>query len=298
MFATNEYFYPRTRVTNIYSVPPQYNTLIAQKLPTTVPSQSFPTLLNQNQNAYGYNSLSHDNDMVGYYNMTSAYGETCEPSYMIAKCPENKQIRVFNPEEIVVSSSALPNTNQFISEGYADAPNKYNSPGQILFYTSKNCVHCATAREEYKKILGTKFDEVFDVRDVTSNTKNQQDLTNYGGTGVPFFVNPTTHNKVIGYLPFHELISKLNATQIKDIVKKIQDLNLIVYIANGCQHCVRLKKLLGQYSSFIEYRNKDDPRFASEVRIIKGFPFITSKTTNKSYLGVPPSLTELIQQLN
>ena len=160
-------------------------------------------------------------------------------------------------------------------------------------------MHCANAKAEYQKILGAKFNDVFDVRDVTSNTKNQQDLTNNGGTGVPFFVNPTTQNKVIGYLPFNQLLSKLNASSsLKDLDAKIRGLNLTVYYANGCSHCIRLKKLLEPYQSVIEYRNKDDPRFASEVRIIKGFPFIISKKTNKSYLGVPPSVNDLVQQLN
>jgi len=292
---TNEFTNSLTSISNNYSVPPQYNTLIAKKLPPTTPSQSFPTILVQNQHQYGYNSLTHDSDQVGYYNLVTAYGNNCEPNYVVAKCPENKVLREFNPKETTVSPSASPQSTMYISEGYNPPKHK------ILFFTKDNCVHCTNALNEYKQALGNKFNDHFVVKNI-NNKDNLQELNNLGGTGTPFFVSTQNYNKVLGHKPLKDLLSNLNyvpsgnvnvTTPTNPSANTLADLKLLIFTTNGCQHCDNLKKMLGNNNQFVEYAKPTH----SLHKVVKGYPFILSQKTQKTFLGAPKSLPDLINQL-
>jgi len=291
--STSEYTNTLTsNLYNIYAVPPMYNSIIAEKLPSSVPSQSFPTILVQDQKEFGYNSLTHDSDLTGYYSRNSAYGSNCEPPYVVAKCPDNRVIRPFHPKDIISSANiASPHTN--ITEGY-------NSPPKILFFTKDGCIHCKKAYDEYKQILGSQFDEIFIVKNV-SNPANLKELQQYGASGLPFFVSASSSrpNSVLGHRPFHQLLNELNVNSstpssnqnVEDIIKQLQ---IVVLTIPNCIHCKKVKELLAPYSKDIMYAKANHPLQG----IVKGFPFIMSERTKKSYLGTPSSIQELIKALH
>jgi len=272
---------------NIYAVPPQYNTLIAQKLPATVPSQSYPTILVQNQKEYGYNALTHDSDQMGYYSLTTAYGNKCEPSYIIAKCPENRVIRPFNPSAPI--ANVQPSTSMYVAEGFVNPPHK------ISFYTDDNCKHCKKALDEYKNSLGKQFDHQFIVKNV-KDPRYKKELTDMGAKGLPFFVSSDQKQKVLGYHSLPDLMSNFQSSSpsASSLTEELKKLKLVVFSTPNCPYCNKFKDMLGANISVVQFARENHPLYKQ----VKGYPFILSEQTKKSYLGAPPSLQDLIHSLS
>ena len=279
-----------------------YNTLIANKLPPTVPSQHYPVLLEQS-NIYGYDALTHDGDGSNYYNVKAAYGNNCTPSYFVAKCPQNKFIRPFlpDPKDNMVSPSACPVESEMISEGFTTPPPKnlvllVKSLNLTLFY-DKNCPHSKKVIQDMIDTLGAenvhKFVKLKDI----AHKSNEQELTNLGGYAVPFTYSMTTYNSVTGYFPLSKIIHDLQNGDAN--LEKLKELKLKVYVMKGCHFCDKLKHDLLKYAEkYIEYKDGLNPAHKQELANVRGFPHIVSKKTGKSMTGLPQSIEHMIHQLS
>lgn len=266
----------------------QYNTLLAQKLPSTVPSMKYPVLLEQS-NVYGYDALTHNSDNTGYYNLTSAYGNSCNPSFYVAKCPENSYIRSF-PSNSINSSSSCATVSQSISEGYTNS--------KILMFISPMCKFSQQALMEYRS--HPEFNSLFEVLNI-ENPTNEQKLTNLGGYSTPFFYRSDQNIIVNGYFPYSELLSKMKIQenyQSSSEDKKIKDLKIVAYVAKGCHYCTQLKHLLKDHAHDIIYKDASDPNIREELKHIRGFPTLHSLKTKKTHVGYPGDIKTLIHKLS
>jgi len=83
-----------TRPNNVYVQLDRYNenSIIGPPVSPLIPSMQYIQLPLEHT-GYGYDALSHDNDGVGYYSVTSGYGNKCT-SFATAKCPRNEIIGV------------------------------------------------------------------------------------------------------------------------------------------------------------------------------------------------------------
>jgi hypothetical protein len=279
-----------------------YNKLIANKLPPTVPSQHYPVLLEQS-NLYGYDALTHDGDGSNYYNVKNAYGTNCSPSYFVAKCPQNKFIRPFlaSPKDNIVSPSACPVEGEYISEGFATEPPKdllllIKTLHMVLFY-DKHCKHSKQIIQEMIDTIGAENVRKFvQLKDIAYKA-NEQELTNLGGFAVPFIYSQTTSNSVTGYFPLPKIIHDLQNGNVN--LEKIKELQLKIYIMKGCHFCHKLKEeLLKHAEKFIEYKDALHPSNKHEIANVRGFPHIVSKKTGKSITGLPRTIEQLIHDLS
>ena len=114
---TNAYASPSTEYTNLQNY--YKGSQFGPKLPASVPSNGYPTILKQG-NEFGYEALTHDTDGNNYYNVEKAYGNSCQPKYYVAKCPENKFLRPFVPDgnSVVGPPTPCPVKTEGIAEGY------------------------------------------------------------------------------------------------------------------------------------------------------------------------------------
>lgn len=301
MYGTFEYTNSLTSPSNKYGSingNHDYNTLIAQKLPPTIPSQNYPVILEQG-NKYGYDALTHNSDDNNYYNVKNAYGTNCTPNFFVAKCPQNKFIRPFlpGPKEFI-SPSACPVENELISEGFTpDLLSKVKALNLVVFY-DKSCPHSKNTIQSMINTLGAdNVNKFVELRDISKDS-NEQELTNLGGYAVPFIFSRTTNNSVTGYFPLEKTLQDLSSSSNNSLSDKIKNLQLKVYIMKGCHFCDRLKELLQNFQSHIEYRNGLDNRWKNELKNVQGFPHIISSKTGKHLTGLPQSLNHLIKHLS
>jgi hypothetical protein len=70
------------------------------KLPATVPSSKFPTVLD-NSTKHSYSVLTYENNQNGYPSIDSAYTFK-EPKYFVRKSPNNEKIRNFGPSVVPI----------------------------------------------------------------------------------------------------------------------------------------------------------------------------------------------------
>jgi len=264
-----------------------YNTLLAQKLPPTVPSMKYPVVLQQS-NIYGYDALTHDSDHSGYYSLTSAYGNSCEPSFYVAKCPENSYIRSF-PTSSLQSASSCPTVSKSISEGYQNS--------KIQMFVSPLCKYSQQALSEYKS--HPQFSSLFEIFNV-QQPDHEQRLTNLGGYATPFFYKPDQNIMVTGYMPLSDLLAKMKTQENYEspVAQQIKDLKIVAYVAKGCHYCTQLKHLLKEYSHDIMYKEATDPKWKEEMKHITGFPTLHSLTTHKTHVGYPNDVKTLIHKLS
>ena len=303
MYGTSEYNNNLTSLSNDYGSTKgynDYNTLIAQKLPPSVPSMNFPVILEQS-NIFGYDALTRGGDGTNYFNVKTAYGtNNCNPSYFVAKCPQNKFIRTFLPgPKEYVSPSACPVESELVSEGYSpDALSMVKNLGLVFFY-DKNCEHSKNTYQAFVNAIGAEnFHKYVDMRNI-AESKNEQELTNLGGYAVPFLFARRTNNSVTGFMPIEKSLQKLSHTPkpSSSLAERIKDLKIVVYTMEGCHFCEKLKQMLIHFLDFVEFKIGTDPRIAREIEGVRGFPFIKSHKTGKTKMGLPSSVEELVKHL-
>ncbi|NDE15316.1 hypothetical protein EBZ80_10340 [bacterium] len=284
---------------NEYGSGMRYNTLFANKLPETVPSMSFPTILDQTP-IRSYDALTRDSDGTGYYSYLTGYGTSCDQNYFVAKCPENKFLRVFQPgPQQFVSPSASPLPNDLVSEGYTADPLTQIKNLQITMFYDKDCPYCQKAIASIDEAIGAKNrEQLVQLKDVKVG-QNEQELVNLGGYAVPFFVSGLTNNTVTGFFPVDKLLADLAAFKAKNnsTQQQLQDLGIVVYEMENCPYCTSLHSMLAPYQDAVEFKNGLDPANASSLQGVKGFPYIVSKTTGKTVTGCPASIESLIKDL-
>jgi len=314
MFSSGEY-------TNAYASPySEYTHLqhyykgsqFGPKLPASVPSNAYPTILKQG-NEYGYDALTHDTDGTNYYNVEKAYGNSCQPQYYVAKCPENKFIRPFVPSGHT-DMSGCPVKTQPIAEGYQmTTPTPIPSHAlvqelkhlQILFFYDKACPHSRQAMEQYQKELYPEplhkvFLAIYDI----AHEKHEQMLTELGGTATPFFFSKTTNRSVTGFVPSVEALARGLSKPVHEhytpTASPFQDLEIVVFVMQGCVYCDKLKALLKQHGvdKYVEFVDARDPKYRQQLQHVRGFPHYMSKKTGKSSTGYPSTLEKMVASLH
>jgi len=309
MSTTREYNNATVSLYSEYGTQDKYNTLFASKLPDTVPSMNFPTILEQNTfKPYGYNSLTHDSDGTGYYTVKTGYSKDCDPKYNTVKCPQNRVLRPFAPDpKHYISPSACPIENQYVSEGFANDPLSLVKQLKLSFYYNlKTCPHSQKLFNEMVSTIGIEnVKKYVQLKDV-SIPANEQEMTNYGGYAIPFVYSHTTNNNVTGYYPLDTLFKQLLGTKSTNkvpsradpLLTKIIDLDLIIYVLENCIYCKKVKELFKDFINHIKIIDASDPKVKDQVKNFPGFPVILSNKTKKHKLGLPKSIDDIIKELS
>lgn len=265
------------------------------KLPPTVPSSNFPTILQQHPIA-GYDVLTHDTHSQ-YPDVSKAYGNSCKQKYFVRKCPTNKEIRPFNDHSILTPSPVkCPVENQEIVEGFSDL----KSLDVLMFVDmSGKCKFSEKVMEMAKnhKFI-SDFKKVIDI----SKAKNEQIFTNHGGYATPFFFSLKTNKSVTGFVSKDKLVQMLSSHEgyHSPMHSKIHDMKLKVFVMEMCGFCQKLKKMLedaGITENDVEYV-KDLEHYSSELQNVRGFPHVKSMATGKEMTGCPSSVEKLIEHLS
>lgn len=273
-------------------------------LPPTARSQNFPVLMEQS-NKKGYQVLSYGRPGQGYYNVASAYGNSCDPKYYVAECPSNKYVRPFVPdiEAVVFPNSSTSVRNELISEGF-DYP--IIKDLQLHFFFAKNDSNSNKVYNELYKVLRQNLSSTVMLHDIAL-PENKQLLINLGGTMIPFLFSQKTGNSVTGDIPLNEAIAFLlkekqvsqemfSTTPSKTLADVIAGLDINVFVMKGCTYCHKLLDLLQKKGVLHLVKVKDALENRQELNNVSGFPHIVSKN-GKSYTGYNDNLDVIVRNL-
>lgn len=262
-----------------------------------VPNMAF-SIIPQYHTNYGFNTLTHDNNNVGYYNIETGYGQKCE-TFNIASCPSNVPMRPF----ILPKPEPSPSPSIYSSilrENYGSHSSAIKAL-DIHVFTQDNCHYCT----EVKKMIQLHQlpIQVHDLKD----PKNLQLFKKYNGQGVPFFVSTKTHKTHTG-LPSNVsvLVAKLSSDNSPSsgntLRDQIKDLNIILLLSHSCGYCRQLVNLMksNNANDVVTMYYQDNPEFKklSEKYRITGYPFIVSLKTGKTITGAPRSIDQLLRSLS
>lgn len=262
------------------------------KLPPTVPSSNFPTILEQKPIA-SYDVLTHHTQHQ-YPDVDKAYGTSCKQKYFVGKCPSNDKIRPLNTATTMTTPApkkCAVETEEIV-EGYHDL----KSLKVLLFVdTSGKCQYSEKLMHSLKK--HDHFLQVIDIAD----PKNEQVFTNHGGYATPFFYSLATNKSVTGLVPLDKLAEMLSHHENYEtpLKKKISDLDLKVFVMDMCHYCKKLKEMLesaGVKDGDVTYI-KDLASHREDLKDVKGFPFTKSMKTGKVLTGCPSSIETYVKSL-
>lgn len=281
---------------SLYSDIDMYNksSQLGPELPPTVPSQMFPTFLEQKTNN-SYDILTYNNSLYNYPSVNTAYPFE-EPKYFVGKSPENKIIREFKFENMKETTTPTPIPkncqieNEPIREGFTVSDLK--ELDIVLFYDKK----CPFSREQMKQ----SFVDQLHLKDVKKR-ENKQMLTNINGTSVPMFYSLKTNRKYTGLEKNPKNLYKnlsSRETFLSPQQQKCKDLDIVIYSSKSCPYCVKLNEML-QENQMLDYVTViDDTSQMRNLSSIQGFPYSFSKKTNKNMTGAPNSVELLIDRLS
>lgn len=312
-YSSEEYSGSYTRPSREYTQEKNYymGSQFGPKLPATVPSMQYPILMEQG-NPYGYDALTRSQNGQGYYDVATAYGNACNPKFYVGECPSNKYVRPFVPTIKTTTSPAqsCATSNKMISEGFHTAPKTDFQNLEVSFFYDKGCQHSRMAYDQLSKVLGADLPKTVKLFDIAQNG-NAQMMTNLGGSGTPFFYSRKTGCSATGNWPIQDLVKALKCSTTpspsstpttresyvrSDMASKIRDLQLELFVMNGCGYCDKMKTLLKPYMSSIKITNAADAR--DRLQHVRGFPYIMSHKTKKSKIGYQNDLAALLQELS
>lgn len=274
-------------------------------LPPTARGQNFPVLMEQS-NEKGYQVLSHGRPGQGYYDVTSAYGNSCNPKYYVAECPSNRYVRPFVPdiESVVFPNAATSVRNELVSEGF-DYPVSVLKELQLHFFFAKNDPNSNKMYNELTKVLRTELTSVVMLHDISA-AENKQLLFNLGGTMVPFLFSQKTGNSVTGAIPLNEAIAVLlkerskegfaTPTPSNNLATLLSNLDITVFVMKGCVYCHKLLDLLQQKGVIHLVKVKDALDNRQQLANVSGFPYLLARN-GKSYTGYNDNLDVIIRNL-
>lgn len=296
-----------TKPNNAYASLDGYNdnSVFGPPVSPIIPPMQYVTLPKDHIN-YGYNSLSHDYDGIGYYNVESGYGKKCT-SFGLAKCPANEPIAPPAPPLPTTSPPQLKEDFFFEPSGQSKALKEL---ALDIYVDVKNCPHCSRMVS-----LLDGFHGVVSIKDI-SNNKFRNELIKKGGTGVPFTFSNTLQVSVAGVPPdVATLIQTLHQTSKKKkapagkklspaVEGRIKDLQMTVYTSESCHFCTLYKKFIDRnglrpYVHIVPVENKSianaDPFLRTNQ--LPAYPFTYSRKYKTSFAGLPNSIDEIINSL-
>lgn len=296
-------------MSNIYEYTNSYNNVMSSyanlekynkaasfgpKLPPTVPSSHFPTILQQKPIA-SYDVLTHHTESQ-YPNVSKAYGDSCKQKYMVRKCPTNQQIRPFQDGSVGNLTPAPMKCGvptEEIVEGFHDL----KSLDVLMFVDmSGKCKFSEKIMMESQSLL-PHLKEVIDI----AKPQNVQMFTNYGGYATPFFYSLKTNKSVTGFVSVEKLVDMLSSHESyePDMKKKVRDMKLKVFVMNMCGYCQKLKEMMkshGITEDDVEFIHNLEP-YKHELKHVRGFPHTKSMATGKEMTGCPSSMEDLMKKL-
>ncbi len=268
------------------------------KLPATVPSSKFPTILD-NSTKHSYSVLTYENNQNSYPSIDSAYTFK-EPKYFVGKCPNNEKIRDFGPSVVPVptpepkkkkeAEKSCNVVNEPIVEGFQEenTMEQLKKLNILLFIDKK----CPFSRNQLKQ-ESTQTMDVIDIK----KKKNKQMFTDYGGFATPFFYSLSTNRSYTGFEPNDKTIVK-NMSVIENFSNstsgKIKDLDIVIYSSKQCPYCNMLYKMLSDNNQLNNVTIVDDMNQMENIENIQGFPYIFSRKTKKHMTGAPQDLDSLL----
>jgi glutaredoxin len=276
-----------------------YNTSgsFGPKLPPTVPSSNFPTILDTSvEKSYG--TLTYNNSPNSYPSVDDAYTFK-EPKYFVGKCPSNKKIRDFGPSVVPSPTPEPPKkkekscnvVNEPIIEQFEDIEEQLKNLNIMLFVDKK----CPFSRKQLEQTT-TKSMKVFDIK----NKKHKQQFTDYGGFATPFFFSTSSNRSYTGFDSNpSRLLKNLSIVEnfSSGLDQRIKDLEIVIYSSKHCPYCNMLHKMLSDKNQLQNVDLIDDMTKMENVDKIEGFPYIFSRKTNKNMTGCPQDLESMIMVL-
>jgi len=302
---------------NAYGTLDEYNSIFGPPVSPIIPPMQYISLPQDHAN-YGYNTLSHDYDGVGYYNVEDGYGKKCT-TFGVAKCPSNLPI---SPPAPTFQTTSPPQLKEnFFFERFSNEQSKAIKDLQLdVFVDIQNCPHCARMVSMLKNFKG-----VVTIKDISDN-KHKKELLSKGGTGVPYTYSKRLHVSVAGVPPnLPTLIQTLHATAQKkpsvhvvhkpehapagkklspNVDRKLKDLQISVYTSESCHFCTLYKQFIDRnglrpYVHLVPVENKAiasaDPFLRTNQ--LPAYPFTYSRKYTTSFAGLPNSVDEIINSL-
>lgn len=272
------------------------------KLPATVPSSKFPTMLD-NTKEHSYSVLTYENNQSGYPSIDSAYTFK-EPKYFVGKCPSNKKVRDFGPSivptptpgsnKVHVEEKSCNIVNESIVEPFKNKIEEENPLEQlekmkVLLFVDKKCPYSRNQLQQ----KSAKMMEVIDIK----KNKNKQMFTNYGGFATPFFYSMLTNRSYTGFEPNEKKLYK-NLSVVENFSNsmdsKVKDLDIVIYSSKQCPYCNMLYKMLSDNNQLNNVTVIEDMSQMENVENIQGFPYIFSRKTNKNMTGAPQDVESML----
>lgn len=299
-YVNTELGYVVTKPNNVYAQLDTYNndSIIGPPVSPIIPSMNYIQLPRDYTN-YGYNSLSHDFDGNGYYNVMNGYGKKCT-TFDMAKCPRNQ---IITPVGAGPAPAGYP--APAVREGFDNTKNTVRDLSLYIYVDDKNCPHCHTL----KKLLidnGLANDVI--LKDI-NDPAVKDELLKIGGTGVPFTVSKKLGTSVTGAPPsinalVKSLTSESPASREHDIYDTIRDLQLTVYTSPDCAACAVYKQFIDQnglrpYIKIVDVTNKDDVDndVFLKTNSLPAYPFTYSRKYKTSFPGAARHVKEIINLL-
>lgn len=283
----------------LYSELDEYNlaSQFGPKLPPTVPSNKFPTLLDSTTKQ-SYSVLTYDNSPHTYPTVDSAYTYT-EPKYFVGKCPDNSKVRDFGRSVVpqptpnpIQEKQSCNVVNEPINEGFKHIDyNQSLKDLDILLFIDKKC---SFSREQLKQKLIDNM-QIMDIK----KRKNKQLFTDYGGFATPYFYSTKTNRGMTGFEKNEKKIyDSLYVVEHftpspKTLPEKMRELDIVIYSSKQCPYCMLLYRMLNDNNVLEEVTIIEDVSKMKNVDSIQGFPFIFSQKTGKKITGVPQDLHTL-----
>lgn len=269
---------------------------LGPKLPATVPSNNFPTILDTPVTS-SYEVLTYNNSLNTYPSLDSAYTFK-EPKYFVGKCPDNKKVRDFGPSVVPQPTPEPPKkkelscnvVNQPIVEQFQNyvGMDELKSLNILLFVDKK----CPYSRNQLQQST-TELMQVLDIK----KKKNKQKFTDYGGFATPYFYSLSTNQ---GYTGFESNISRLyKKLSVKEkftnsLEQKIKDLDIVVYSSKQCPYCNMLYKMLSDNNQLNNVQIIEEMSKMENIDKVQGFPYIFSQKTKKDMTGCPQDLESML----
>jgi glutaredoxin len=253
-----------------------------------VPDMGYPILPLQQVN-YGFNTLTHDSDNVGYYNIESGYGQPKQcTSFAIGQCPSNNLIQPYGPSTTTTRSGRVVEGFQLES---ASSPT-------IIMFVQDNCKYCKDVLKDLPLQKTFPGMSILNLKD----GNNMKTFVSYGGQGVPFFVSPVSKKSFTGKpKSIENLKMALQLGSEKPATDIIRDLDIKILLSKRCGYCTRLKNMLEQSGAInkVTLMYDNDPNVPQVFGSFKvsGVPFIFSAKTKKTISGAPATMQQLIQGL-
>lgn len=321
MYTNGEYKNTITSPYSQYSNLSKYNdTNFGPKLPVTSPLQNYQTYLEQERIA-DYNVLTMNNTEGQYPKENNAYGKEVCAKYFVGEAPSNKFVRPFVPNIKFTTNSSQTDyckvKNDSIVEGFATTKPIYediiNKSQKMLLHIfilpPEKCFFSKKLIDDLIDMFGMDYQNYFKIK----NIENKEDLslfTNTGGYAVPYFFSPITNNSETGYNEgFDKIVNSLYSNTKENflpsnkpisIIDKVKDLRIVIYTMNNCGFCTKIKNMLAKEGllNVVRIYDMSTIKDKKELKEIRGFPYIKSLNTKKSYTGCPMSIEMLIKNLS